>query len=92
MPVPAVRVLPTLTVPVIAGAVLSVGVRVTRSVVAENDVVEPTEFVAVTRTRRYLPATAASGVYVLLVAPVMVVQPVGSVVAAAPDAVQLNQA
>ena len=89
---PAVRVLPTLTVPVMAGALLSVGVRVTRSVVAENEVDAPTEFVAVTRTRRYLPATAASGVYVLLVAPAIAVQPVGSVVAAAPDAVQLNQA
>ena len=79
-------------VPVIAGAVLSVGVRVTRSVVAEKEVDEPTAFVAVTRTRRYLPATAASGMYVLLVAPVMAVQVVGSVVAAAPAAVQLNQA
>jgi len=79
-------------VPVMAGAVASVGVRVTRSVVAENEVDAPTEFVAVTRTRRCLPATAASGVYVLLVAPAIAVQPAGSVVVAAPAVVQLNQA
>jgi hypothetical protein len=79
-------------VPVMAGAVVSVGVRVTRSVVAEKEVVEPTELVAVTRTRRCLPATAASGVYVLLVAPAIAVQPVGSVVVAAPAVAQLNHA
>ena len=89
---PAVRVLPTLTVPVMAGAVVSVSASVTRSVVAEKEVVEPTELVAVMRTRRYLPASAGMGVYVLLVAPLIAVQPVGSAVAAAPDAVQLNQA
>ena len=61
VPVPTVKLLPTFAVPVIVGAAVRDGASVTRSVVAENETVEPTEFVAVTRTRRYFPASVAPG-------------------------------
>src|SRR4051812_30842690 len=70
----AESVLPTRLVPLTTGSVWLTGLvspASTAALLSENAVAEPLEFFPVTRTRICLPRSAATSLYVLLVAPLM---------------------
>jgi hypothetical protein len=87
-----VSVDPTVALPPIVGAPVEIGATPdTAEVDFENDTAEPALLVAVTRTRKNLVTSAATGVYddpVLLRE--ISVQPAGRVADAAPELVQRN--